>query len=36
MIAVYRLYYDALKEGPPAHHKISADEAEYILAELLQ
>ena len=36
MIAVYRLYYDVLKEGLPARHKISADEAENILAELLQ
>ena len=35
MIAVYSLYYDALKEGPPVRRKISADEAENILAELL-
>lgn len=36
IIAVYSLYYDALKEGLPVHRKISADEAENILAELLQ
>ncbi|RGB24724.1 hypothetical protein C1646_772671 [Rhizophagus diaphanus] len=35
MIAVYSLYYDALKEGPPVYCKIPADEAENILAELL-